>query len=93
MTGFQPPAGLGQGDVPPVHDQVDGAAVGIAGKAVEGVATHMEVERGMPVFMKRAAGQMAHHGYAQVGSHSLDGQAAKGFQILYHFASVIWVLR
>ena len=73
----QPPAGLGQGDVELVHDQVDGAAMGIACKAVEGVAAHMEMERGMPVLMEGAACQMAHHRYAQLGCHAQDGEAAE----------------
>ena len=55
----QPLAGVHKAQVEVVHHQVNGAAVGIAHVTLVGVATHVEVQAGMPVVVKGAKRRMS----------------------------------
>ena len=69
----EPLAGFGEGFVEEVHDEVDGAAVGVADEAAVGVFSHVEGEGGVMVGVEGAEGFVGSDVEAEAGGDFFDG--------------------
>lgn len=72
----EPRAGFGEGFVEEVHDEVDGAAVGVADEAAVAVPSHVEGEWGVVVGVEGAEGFVGSDVEAQAGRDLLDGEGS-----------------
>ena len=69
-----------------IHHQIDGAAVGIAHKALVAVAAHVEVEAGVTVVVEGTEGHVARGTEAKPLGHSLNGERPELAQLgISHF--------
>ena len=83
----KPPAGLGERLAQEAHDQVDGAAVGIAHEAAESAPARAEGEAGMVVVVEGAQALVACDVQPQALGHILDGEGAQAvYFVLFHNA-------
>ena len=81
----KPPAGLGERLAQEAHDQVDGAAVGIAHEAAEGTTAHAVGQAGMVVVVEGAQTLVARDVQPQALGHVLDGERAQAvYFVLFH---------
>ena len=60
-----------------VHDEVDGAAVGVADEAAVGVFTEVEGEGGVMVVVEGAEGFVGSDVEAEAGGDFLDGEGSE----------------
>ena len=77
----KPPAGLGERLAQEAHDQVDGAAVGIAHEAAEGATARAEGEAGMVVVVEWAETLVACDVQAKTLGYGFYGERAKTLNI------------
>ena len=83
----QPSAGFGERLAQEAHDQVDGAAVGIAHEAAEGTTAHAVGQAGMVVVVEGAQALVARDVQPQALGHILDGEGAQAvYFVLFHNA-------
>ena len=83
----EPLAGVEEVLVEEAHDEVDGAAVGVADEAAEGVAAAMEGEGGVAVVVEGAEGLVVDDLEAEALGDFLDGEGAEeGYLFLGHFS-------
>ena len=74
-------AGFFEVFVEEVHDEVDGAAVGVADEAAVGVASGVEGEGWVVVGVEGAEGFVAADFEAETGDDVFDGEVAEGLEV------------